>query len=277
MAGFLFLKECEIFGSLAETSYICRKYPLTKQMKYISLPDEKVRRLSFYLTMEEYVACCLEEREGFFMWQVEPSVIYGRNQVVENEVNIDYCREHGIRLYRRKSGGGCAYADMDNLMLSFITSEENVGFAFNRFVNMMLLVFRKLGIEATGTSHNDIMIGSRKVCGTACRYIPPSNSPTRRIKGGCIVHSTMLYDTNMEHMLQAITPSQEKLQKKGIQSVRQRITLLKDYTSLSLDGVKNLIRDTLCDGERMLTPAEVEEIEHSEELNNLQLNNLQTQ
>ena len=59
----------------------------------------------------------------------------------------------------------------------------------------------------------------------------------------------MLYDTNMEHMLHAITPSQEKLQKKGIESVRQRITLLKDYTTLTLDEVKALIRETLCDGE----------------------------
>ena len=91
------------------------------------------------------------------MWQVEPSVIFGRNQVVENEVNLDYCREHGIKVYRRKSGGGCVYADMDNVMLSFVTTEENVNFAFNRFINMVLLVLRKLGVEATGTSHNDVM------------------------------------------------------------------------------------------------------------------------
>ena len=178
---------------------------------------------------------------------MEPSEIYGRTQVVENEVNLDYCREHGIRVYQRKSGGGCVYADKDNLMLSFVTSEDNVGFAFNRFVTMVLLVLRKMGIEATGTSHNDIMIGERKLCGTACR----------KTAKGCIVHSTMLYDTNMEHMLNAITPGPEKLAKKGIQSVRQRITLLKDYTSLSLQEVKALIRETLCQGERMLTEEDI--------------------
>ena len=72
-----------------------------------------------------------------------------------------------------------------------------------------------------------------------------------------MVHSTMLYDTNMSHMLNAITPGPEKLEKKGIQSVRQRITLLKDYTSLSLDEVKTLIRETLCQGERLLTEEEI--------------------
>ena len=220
-------------------------------MKYILLPDDKQRRLSFHLAMEEYVARRLDEPDYFFTWQVEPTVIYGRNQVLENEVNLDYCREHGIEVFHRKSGGGCVYADRDNLMLSFVTAEQNVNFAFNRFVNMILLVLRKMGVEATGTSHNDIMIGDRKVCGTACRTTPQ----------GCIVHSTLLYDTNMAHMLQAITPSREKLQKKGIESVRQRITLLKEYTPLTLDEVKSLVRKTLCSGERMLTAADVAGIE----------------
>ena len=222
-------------------------------MKYLSLPEQKVRRLSFYLAMEEYVVHHIPTDDCFFIWQVEPSVIYGRNQLEENEVNLDYCREHGIHVYRRKSGGGCVYADQDNLMLSFVTKEQNVGFAFNRFVNMVLLVLRKMGIEATGTSHNDIMIGDKKVCGTACRKTP----------GGCIVHSTLLYDTNMEHMLNAITPGLEKLEKKGIQSVRQRITLLKEYTPMSIDEVKTFIRETLCDGELTLTADDVKEIERT--------------
>lgn len=220
-------------------------------MKYVVLPTDEVHRLDFYLAMEEYVARQVDEADCIFMWQVEPSVIYGRNQVVENEVNLNYCRENGIRVYQRKSGGGCVYADKDNLMLSFVTREENVGFAFNRFVTMVLLVLRKMGVEATGTTHNDIMIGDRKVCGTACR----------KTASGCVVHSTMLYDTNMAHMQNAITPGPEKLQMKGIESVRQRITLLKDYTPLSLGQVKTLIRETLCQGERRLSAEDVAEIE----------------
>jgi lipoic acid synthetase/lipoate-protein ligase A len=99
------------------------------------------------------------------------------------------------------------------------------------------------------------MIGDRKVCGTAFYQLP----------GRSIVHSTMLYDTNMQHMLNAITPSAEKLEKKGIQSVRQRITLLKDHTPLSLDEIKQKIRDTLCDGELVLTEEQVAGIEEIEQ------------
>ena len=225
-------------------------------MKYIALPDNRVRRLSFYLAMEEYVARHVSDEDDlFFMWQVEPTVIYGRNQVVENEVNLDYCQAHGIQVFRRKSGGGCVYADKDNVMLSYISNEENVGFTFNRFINMLLLVLRKLGVPATGTTHNDVMIGDRKVSGTAFYHLP----------GRSIVHATMLYDTNMEHMLNAITPSHEKLQKKGIESVRQRITLLKDYVALSLDEFKAFVRETLCEGELMLTAGQVADIEVLEE------------
>ena len=224
-------------------------------MKYIALPTNENRQLSFYLAMEEYVARHMQEPDCFFMWQVAPTVIFGRNQVVENEVNLNYCREHDIRVVRRKSGGGCVYADMDNLMLSMITDGDNVGFIFNRFVTMIQLVLHKMGVNATSTTHNDIMIGDRKVCGTAFYQLP----------GRSIVHSTMLYDTNMQHMLNAITPSAEKLEKKGIQSVRQRITLLKEHTQLSLDEIKRMIRDTLCDGELVLTAEQVTEIEKIEQ------------
>lgn len=225
-------------------------------MKYISLPDTLQRHLGFYLAMEEYVARHVDEPDAFFLWQVEPSVIYGRHQVVGNEVNLDYCREYGIHVYRRKSGGGCVYADRDNLMLSFVTSGDNVGIAFNRFLNMLLLVLRKIGVEAVGTRHNDVLVDGRKVCGTACYHLD----------GHCIVHSTLLYDTCMPHMLNAITPSREKLEKKGVESVRQRVGLLKDYTTLTLDEVKAVIRETLCEGERRLTAEDVAEIERNERM-----------
>ena len=224
-------------------------------MKYIDLPDVGKRRLSFFLALEEYVARNIDEPDCFFFWQVRPSVIFGRNQSMESEVNVDYCRQHGIEMYRRKSGGGCVYADEQNLMLSYITADENVNLAFNRFINMVLLVLRKLGIQATGTTHNDVMIGDKKVSGTACYHLP----------GHSIVHSTLLYDTNMEHMVKSITPSQEKLQSKGIQSVRQRITLLKDYIPLTLDELKVFIRTTLCDGELMLTADDVAAVEEIEQ------------
>ena len=188
-------------------------------MVYVDIPEES-RLLSFYLSMEEYVARTKPaESEYFFMWQVEPSVIFGRNQLIENEVNIPYCRSHGIRMYRRKSGGGCVYADMSNIMFAYITPDENVSLTFNKYIDLVVGTLRKLGVPAEASGRNDILIHGRKVSGNAFYHIP----------GRSIVHGTMLYDTNMQNMVSAITPSDEKLVSKGVKSVRQHIALLKDH------------------------------------------------
>lgn len=221
-------------------------------MKYIALPDENsVRRLSFYLAMEEYVARNVDDRDCFFMWQVRPSVIFGRNQLIENEVNLDFCRRRGIMTYRRKSGGGCVYADMKNIMFSYVTDEDNVGFTFNRYINMVALVLTKLGVDARTTGRNDILIGDRKVSGNAFYRLP----------GRSIVHGTMLYDTDMENMVGSITPTGEKLLSKGVESVRQRIALLKDYVTIGIEEFKDFVRQNLCDGVRTLTLDDVRAIE----------------
>lgn len=220
-------------------------------MVYIDIGSSQPRQLSFYLAAEEYVARHVDADDCFFMWQVEPSVIFGRNQLIENEVNVAYCREHGIRMYRRKSGGGCVYADMSNVMFSYITREENVNFTFNRYMNMLVLVLYRMGIEAKATGRNDLLIDGRKVSGNAFYHLP----------GRSIVHGTMLFDTNMEHMLNAITPSREKLTSKGVESVRSHITTLSEHLTMDIDAFKRYVRETLCDGEISLTADDVTEIE----------------
>lgn len=223
-------------------------------MKYVALPVEKVRRLSFYLAMEEYVARRIDEQDLFFMWQVEPSVIFGRNQLIENEVNLKFCRERGIKTYRRKSGGGCVYADMNNVMFSYVTKDEAVGFTFNRYINMVVRVLQNLGVDAKASGRNDVMIGDRKVSGNAFYHIP----------GRSIVHGTMLYDTDMVNMVGAITPTDEKLLSKGVASVRQRIALLKDYINLDIEQFKTFVRNNLCQGEIVLNEEDIRGIEEIE-------------
>lgn len=223
-------------------------------MLYVALPEEKIRKVSFYLAMEEFVARNVTADDCLFYWQVEPSVVFGRNQLVSNEVNVDYCWSHGIGMFRRKSGGGCVYADNDNVMFSFITGGDNVGLTFNRYMQMMVLMLRRMGVEATADGRNDILIEGRKVSGTAFYHIPGRN----------IVHGTMLFDTDMDNMTRSITPPGEKLASNGVDSVRRRVALLKDYIDVSIDDFKADIRRTLCDGEHVLTQVDVEEIERIE-------------
>lgn len=221
-------------------------------MIHTTLPNNETRHLSFYLAMEEYVARKLNVGDDcFFLWQVNPSVIFGRNQLIENEVNMDYCKEHHIETYRRKSGGGCVYADMSNVMFSYITRDENVNFTFNRYMNLLVLMLYKLGIDAKANGRNDILIDGKKVSGNAFYHIP----------GHSIVHGTMLYDTNMENMVGSITPTHEKLLSKGVESVRQRIALLKDYTQISLEEFMVFVIQQLCQETLTLNENDINEIE----------------
>ena len=219
-------------------------------MIYVNLNDVKERELSFYLAMEEYVARNMKERDCFFMWQVEPTVIFGRNQLIENEVNVSFCKQNGIKMFRRKSGGGCVYADKGNIMFSYITKEDNVGFTFYKYINMILAMLEKLNVKATTSGRNDILIDGRKVSGNAFYRIP----------GRSVVHGTMLYDSDVEAMMASITPSEQKLKSKGVTSVSQRITQLKDYIDLDLEQFKDFAKKTLCNGEITLQQKEVENI-----------------
>ncbi|MBO4786179.1 MAG: lipoate--protein ligase [Prevotella sp.] len=219
-------------------------------MVYIQLPNEEERQLSFYLAMEEYVARETDVRDAFFIWQVEPSVIFGRNQLIENEVNIGYCKRNGVRMFRRKSGGGCVYADKSNMMLSFITSSDYVCLTYNRYIMMVVEALRKIGIDARADGRNDIMIEGRKVSGNAFYHIP----------GRSIVHGTMLYDTDMRNMTACITPDDEKLLSKGVKSVRQHIALLKDYTTMSLDEIRESIIKSICDSTLTLREEDIKRI-----------------
>ena len=223
-------------------------------MVYIQLPNEEERQLSFYLAMEEYVARETDVRDAFFIWQVEPSVIFGRNQLIENEVNIGYCKRNGVRMFRRKSGGGCVYADKSNMMLSFITSSDYVCLTYNRYIMMVVEALRRIGIDARANGRNDIMIEGRKVSGNAFYHIP----------GRSIVHGTMLYDTDMRNMTACITPDDEKLLSKGVKSVRQHIALLKDYTTMSLDEIRESIIKSICDSTLTLREEDIEKISNIE-------------
>ncbi len=221
-------------------------------MKYLQLSENKSRILPFYLAMEEYAARIITDDDLFFMWQVNPTVIFGRNQLIENEVNLDYCHRHGIETYRRKSGGGCVYADRSNIMFSYITRSDNVERTYSRYTGAVVAMLRSLGLNAEDNGRNDILIDGLKVSGSAFYHLP----------GHSIVHGTMLYDTDMEHMAKAITPSRQKLESKGVKSVPSRITTLSRHMSMSLEDFKDYARQHLCDGTVTLGEADIKEIEN---------------
>lgn len=219
-------------------------------MKLLKFNDSTERPLPFYLAMEEHAASIVGDDDLFFLWQVSPTVIFGRNQVIDNEVDLDYCRSHGIAFYRRKSGGGCVYADRSNIMFSYITRADNVTTTFSRYTAMIVDMLNSLGLNASDSARNDILIDGLKVSGNAFYHLP----------GRSIVHGTMLYDTDLTHLTRAITPGRSKLAAKGVKSVASRVTTLNRYLTMSIDEFKRYAISYLTDGSITLTQADLEAI-----------------
>ena len=225
-------------------------------MVHIKLPDSNVRPLPFYLAMEEWVARVLASGDYFFAWRVEPTVICGRNQDIAAEVDLDYCNRENIRVVRRKSGGGCVFADMQNYMFSYITPGDEIRSTFAEYTGMIVGMLRGLGIDARANGRNDIVVGDRKISGNAFYHLP----------GRCIVHGTLLYGLDLARLARAITPSRSKLESKAVQSVPMRVTCLSDLgISMPLEQFGVYAIEKLTDSERLLTLEEVAEIEAIEQ------------
>ena len=238
----------------------------------IHLPSGK--RLVWYLAAEEYFAKNIQTlQQGFgkgaenakdicglfFTWIVTPTVIFGRHQVLANEVNVPFCQANGIAMYRRKSGGGCVYADEGNLMISYISPSSHSEQVFQNYLDRMSDCLRRMGYDAVKSTHNDIMLGEHKVSGNACFALPQAT----------IVHGTLLYDVNFEMLQQAITPSQEKLAKHGVQSVRQRVKNLKNIANTlnwqSTQALAQKIKEFWCNQTYIPTEKDIQEIDKIEQ------------
>ena len=184
-----------------------------------------------YLAMETDMVKTIQE-PTVFTWVVSPTVIYGRHQLREQEVNEAYCASHGVRVVQRQSGGGCVYADRGNLMVSFVSPSTHSQEVFDAFLMLLSGALRDLGYDAVTTAHNDVLVAGRKVAGTAC-YTTPT---------GTVVHASMLYDVNLTDLEAAITPSEAKLAKHAVASVRQRVRNLREIRDF---GDMALFREAL--------------------------------
>lgn len=182
--------------------------------------------LTDYLALEAEMVKTVSE-PVVFTWIVPPTVIYGRHQDRQQEVNEAYCAAHGVQVVQRQSGGGCVYADNGNLMVSFVSPSIRSQEVFEQFLQMLSGALQQLGYQAVTTAHNDILVSDRKVAGTAC-YTTPT---------GTVVHASILYDVRLEALEQAITPSPAKLQKHAVASVRQRVTNLRQI--IDLGGIQS--------------------------------------
>ncbi|KIL10381.1 lipoate--protein ligase [Bacillus safensis] len=167
------------------------------------------------LAIEEYCLKYLDPEETYLLFYInKPSIIIGKNQNTIEEINTKYVEDNGIKVVRRLSGGGAVYHDKGNLNFSFITKDDGDSFHnFKKFTEPVIKALEKLGVKAELSGRNDIMADGRKISGNA-------QFATR---GRIFSHGTLLFDSEIEHVVSALNVKKEKIESKGIKSIRSRI------------------------------------------------------
>ena len=184
---------------------------------------------AYNLAFEEYAFERLDPRESYLMlWQNENTIVVGRHQNTAAEINADYVRTHGVKVVRRLSGGGAVYHDLGNLNFTFIMDQEGAKLDFELFTRPVLRALAQLGVQAELSGRNDLTIAGRKFSGNA-QY-------ARR--GRVMHHGTLMFDSRLDTLTQALRPSDSKLEGKAVQSVRSRVTNIREHTDSTMEDFR---------------------------------------
>lgn len=187
------------------------------------------------LAIEEYVLRNLDVNESYLLFYInKPSIIIGKNQNTAEEINTEYVEEKGIKVVRRLSGGGAVYHDLGNLNFSFITKDDGESFHnFQKFTEPVVKALKKLGINAELSGRNDILAEGKKISGNAMFST----------RGRMFSHGTLMFDVNVDDVVASLKVKKDKIESKGIKSVRSRVTNIADFLEnpITIEEFKSLI------------------------------------
>lgn len=193
----------------------------------IFIENEGITDPSINLAIEEYCLRNLEGDKDYLLFYInEPSIIIGRNQNTLEEINHEYVEQKGIHVIRRISGGGAVYHDYGNLNFSFMTdySFESLN-NFKKFTAPVIKALNNMGIAAELKGRNDIVVDDRKISGNA------QFSSGKRM----FSHGTLLFDSELSEVANALNVKMSKIESKGHKSVRSRVANISEFMSEKMD------------------------------------------
>ena len=186
-------------------------------MRYIWLPTQSPY---FNLATEEYLLTQTQE-EVFMLWQNANAIIIGRHQNTLAEINQPFVEENKIMVARRLTGGGAVFHDLGNLNFSFIRNiaPEEKEINFVKFLQPIVDALQSLGVPATFSGRNDLVVHDKKISGNAMVYYG------NRV----LEHGTLLFSTVQHNLAQALKVDPEKFNDKAVKSVRSRVTNISEH------------------------------------------------
>ena len=212
----------------------------------------------YNLALEEYVFEQMDRSQSYFMlWQNDNAIIVGKYQNTAEEINREFVEARGIRVVRRLSGGGAVYHDRGNLNFTFITDQEGFAdFNFRAFTRPVLQALEELGVRASFTGRNDLVLEGRKFSG---------NSQYAR-HGRVLHHGCIMLDSDLDTLRDALQARDAKFTSKSVKSVRSRVTTINDHAprKIAMEEFKSALKRQVFAGnditEYRLTEADQEAV-----------------
>ncbi|MEJ5315688.1 MAG: biotin/lipoate A/B protein ligase family protein [Tenuifilum sp.] len=166
--------------------------------------------------------------------RVEPSVWIGYYQLPTEDVDVDYCKKHNLKIVRRMNSGGAVYQDEGTFCYSAFFQKEDFFKTFNidkpedlypLFGSVIIDLCKTLDIDATLSPVNDITVNGRKIYGSA-----------QLDWYSAFVHSgSILVDVNRNIMQDVLRPSNLKFADKGFKNVKDRVINLAEVSSKPIE------------------------------------------
>lgn len=215
----------------------------------------------FHLAAEEYLL-----KQGnddvFMLWQDTPSVVIGKHQRLQSEVDTEWAERERIHIARRFSGGGTVYHDLGNVNLTFIETVSRLP-EFITYLQRTLDFLVSIGVMAEGDERLGIYLDGLKISGSAqCVH-----------KDRVLYHCTLLYDTNLTVLNKVLNPEpladDETLSSVyAVPSVRSEVTNIRKHFSVgTVDDFKENAFQYFCKSQRVSSFSE-EEIVAANQLRN---------
>lgn len=189
----------------------------------------------FNIATDEYIFKHIRE-DCFMLWRNDNAIIIGKHQNTLSEINVDYVKEHDIKVVRRLSGGGAVYHDLGNLNFSFTrTGKDGEMVDFRKYTQPLLDVLQGLGVDARFEGRNDLTIDGRKFSGNAEHIF----------KNKILHHGTLLFSSEMRNVSEALKINPLKYSDKAIKSIPKRVTNISEHlkTPISLEEFTNKVME----------------------------------